>query len=58
VAGRSVGAENLCHQVIFVEDAASAVAQPDPEIIQISNAVGQGAERCGLFRMRCGRCVL
>ena len=47
---RPVGAENLCHQVIFVEDAASSVTPPDPEMIQISNAVGQGAERCGLFQ--------
>jgi len=45
-----VGAENLCHQVIFVEDAASAVTPPDPEMIQISNAVGQGAERRGLVQ--------
>ena len=47
--GELVGAENLCDQVLFVEDAASAVA-PHPEMIQISNAVGQGAERCGLFQ--------
>jgi hypothetical protein len=44
------GAENLCHQVIFVEDAASAVTPPDPGMIQISNAVGQGAERRGLVQ--------
>ena len=33
-----------------MEDAASAVTPLDPEMIQISNAVGQGAERRGLFR--------
>ena len=43
-------AENLCHQVIFVEDAASAVTPLDPEMIQVSNAVGQGAERRGLVQ--------
>jgi hypothetical protein len=54
-----VGAENLCHQVIFVEDAASAVTPLDPELIQISNAVGQGAKRgAAWLRARCGRCVL
>jgi hypothetical protein len=36
---------NPCHQAIFVEDAASAVTSLDPEMIQISNAVGQGPER-------------
>ena len=46
----SVGAENLCHQVIFVEDSASTVTPPDPEMIQISNVVGQGAERRGLVQ--------
>ena len=46
----SVGAEYLCHQVIFVEDAASAVTPLDPEMIQISNAAGQGAERRGLVQ--------
>jgi hypothetical protein len=33
-----------------VEDAASAVTPLDPEMIQISNAVGQGAERRGLVQ--------
>jgi hypothetical protein len=40
-----VGAENLCHQVIFVEDAASAVTPLGPEMIQISNAVGHGRSK-------------
>ena len=54
-SGAVVGAGNLCHQVIFVEDAASAVTTLDPEMIQISNAVGQGAEGAAWFRARCGR---
>jgi len=33
-----------------VEDAASAVTALDPEMIQISNAAGQGAERRGLVQ--------
>ena len=45
-----VGAENLCQQVIFVEGAACAVTPLDPEMIQISNAAGQGAERRGLVQ--------
>jgi hypothetical protein len=45
-----VGAENLCRQVIFVEDAASPVTPLDPEMIQVSNAAGQGAERRGLVQ--------
>ena len=47
-----VGAENLCHQVIFVEDAADAVTPPDPEMIQISNAVWAGG---GKVRLVSGR---
>jgi hypothetical protein len=30
-----VGAENLCHQVIFVQDAASTVTPLHPEMIQV-----------------------
>jgi hypothetical protein len=36
-----VGAENLRDQAIFVNHAAGAVAPPDPELIQIRDAVGQ-----------------
>jgi hypothetical protein len=45
-----VGAENLCHQVIFVKDATSAITPLDPEMIQISNTAGQQAERRGLVQ--------
>jgi hypothetical protein len=30
-----VGAGNLCHQAIFVDDATRAVMPPDPEMIQV-----------------------
>jgi hypothetical protein len=36
-----VGAENLRHQAIFVNRAPGAIAPPDPELIQIRDAVGQ-----------------
>ena len=49
-ADSAVGAEYLCHQVIFVEDAASGVTPLDPEMIQVGSVAGQGAERCGLVQ--------
>ncbi|MGH3402547.1 MAG: hypothetical protein ACRDRJ_08575 [Streptosporangiaceae bacterium] len=45
---RPVGAENLCHQVIFVNHASCAITPLDPELIQFGDAVGQRAERRGL----------
>src|SRR5208282_5404133 len=39
---RPVGAENPCHQAIFVDDATRAVMPPDPEMIQVGDAVWQG----------------
>ena len=33
VPGQVVGADNLCHQVIFVNHASGAVAQPDAEVV-------------------------
>ena len=35
-----VGAENLCHQAIFMNHAPCAVTPLDPELIQVCNAVG------------------
>ena len=35
-----VGAENLCHQAIFMNHAPCAVMLLDPELIQVCNAVG------------------
>jgi hypothetical protein len=43
-----VGAENLRHQAILVNHASGAVAAPDPELIQIGDAVGQRAQWRGL----------
>jgi hypothetical protein len=45
-----VGAENLCHQAIFVDDATRAVVPPDPEVIQVGDAIWQRAERRGLVQ--------
>ena len=35
-----VGAENLCHQAIFMNHAACAVTPLDPELIQVGDAIG------------------
>ena len=35
-----VGAENLCHQAIFMNHAPCAVAPLDPELIQVCHAAG------------------
>jgi len=43
-----VGAENLCHQAIFVDDATRAVVAPDPEVIQVGDAIWQGPQWRGL----------
>jgi hypothetical protein len=43
-----VGAENLCHQAIFVNRAASAVTPLDPELVQVGDAAGQRAQWRGL----------
>ncbi|HUK69839.1 MAG TPA: hypothetical protein VLW50_13990 [Streptosporangiaceae bacterium] len=53
-----VGAENLCHQAIFMNHAPGAVTLLDPEMVQVGDAVGYRAERRGLFQVRCGRWVL
>jgi hypothetical protein len=44
----SVGAENLCHQAIFVDDATHAVMPPDPEVIQVGDAIWQRPQWRGL----------
>jgi hypothetical protein len=43
-----VGAENLCHQAIFVDDATRAVVAPDPEMIQVGDAIWRGPQWRGL----------
>jgi len=45
-----VGAENLCHQAIFVDDATRAVGAPDPEVIQVGDASWQGPQWRGLVQ--------
>jgi hypothetical protein len=35
----AVGAENLCHEAIFVDDATRAVMPPDPEMIQVGDVI-------------------
>ena len=45
-----MGADNLCHQAIFVDDATHAVMPPDPEMIQAGDAIWQRAERRGLVQ--------
>jgi hypothetical protein len=47
---RPVGAEDLCHQAIFVDDAARAVMPPDPEIIQVGDAIWQRPQWRGLVQ--------
>ena len=39
--GEVVGAENLCHKAIFVDDATDTVMPPDPDVIQVGDAVWQ-----------------
>ena len=43
-------AENLCHQVIFVDDATGTVMPPDPEMIQIGDAIWQRLQWRGLVQ--------
>lgn len=43
-----VGAENLCHQVIFINHATGAVAPPDAEVVQVGDAPRQKAKEHGL----------
>ena len=45
-----MGADNLCHQAIFVNHASGAVAPPDADAVQVGDAVWQRAERRGLFQ--------
>lgn len=35
----AVGADNLCHQVVFVDDATGAVAPSDPEVVQVGDVI-------------------
>ena len=35
-----VGADNLCHQAIFANDASGAIAPPKAEVVQVGDAIG------------------
>jgi hypothetical protein len=50
-----VGAENLCHQAIFVDDATRAVMPPDLGMIQVGDAIWQRPQWRAWPRARCGR---
>lgn len=43
-----MGAENLCHQVIFMDYATGAFAPPDAETIQVGDVCWQRAQWRGL----------
>ena len=45
-----MGAENLCHQAIFVDDATHAVMPPDSEVIQVGDAIWQRPQWRGLVQ--------
>jgi hypothetical protein len=45
-----VGAENLCHQAIFVDEATRAVVPPDPEMVQGGDAIWQRPQWRGLVQ--------
>jgi hypothetical protein len=55
---RRVGAENLCHHAIFVDDTTCAVVAPDPEMIQVGDAIWQGPQWRGLVQGAVRRCEL
>ena len=52
---RPVGAENLCHQAIFMNHTPGAVTPLNPELIQVGDSVGQRASGAACFKARCGR---
>ena len=52
LSSAGLGAENLCHQAILMDHACCAVTPPDPEMVQVGDAVGQWAERRGLLQAR------
>jgi ABC-type Mn2+/Zn2+ transport system ATPase subunit len=48
LAPPTVGAENLCHQAIFMDHTSGAFAPPNAEVIQVGDAIRQRTERRGL----------
>ena len=45
-----VGADNLCHQAIFMNHASGAVASPEAKVVQVGDAIWQRAQRRGLVQ--------
>jgi hypothetical protein len=45
-----VGAENLCHEAILVNQAAGAVTSLNPDPVKVGDVVGQPAQRRGLLQ--------
>jgi hypothetical protein len=45
-----VGADNLYHQAIFLDDATRTVMPPDPEMIQVGDDIWQRAQWRGLVQ--------
>jgi hypothetical protein len=45
-----VGADNPCHQAIFMDHASGAVAPPDTEVVQVGDTILQRAKRRGLVQ--------
>jgi hypothetical protein len=47
--GGLVGAENLCHQAIFMNHTSGAVTLLNPDVVHVGDAVGQRAQWRGLL---------
>ena len=50
VFGPVAGAENLCHQAVFMNHAADAVTSLNPEPVKVGDVAGQPAQRRGLLQ--------
>jgi hypothetical protein len=44
------GAENLCHQAIFMNHGADAVTSLNPDPVKVGDVAGESAQRCGLLQ--------
>jgi hypothetical protein len=53
-----VGAENLCHQAILMNNAADAVTSLNPGPVEVGDIAGQSAQRRGLLQGSVGPVVL
>ena len=50
-----MGAENLRHEAILVNQAAGAVTSLSPDPVKVGDIAGQPAQRRGLLQARWGR---